>query len=1053
MGFSSSVILPVFTGGGAGEAARRVPVRTSLRNEAVHFPLCLYGRRPGTRSIEVSIKVLSAAGVDELGQITTGYNSENERIKIDYVRVIKPGGEVVRTSADKAPEVSLMISPSAPMYSDYREKHISVAGLVPGATLEYKVTTQVTAPLAPHEFWLSHSFNKDEVQDEQLIIEVPKKSQVHLKSARYKYTTQETGHTRIYEWKTSHSVRAEPRKAAQEEEEAASEEDVPDVQLSTFANWQAVAKWYDELQRERLVVTPEIRSQAAALTKGALSDEDKARRLYNFVSLSIRYVSVSFGVGRMQPHAAGDVLHNQYGDCKDKPTLLAAMLKSVGISSDAVLIDSSHELDADVPSPSQFDHVITVAQVGAKRVWLDSTAEVAPFGLLMPALRGKKALLVAPESQDPIVEVPVEPAVADRLNTEVDGKFNEAGDLEATFKSSLEGDGATVFRSGLRRTPQGQWKDLVQNFSYYAGFMGDVSDVKIEDLEAIDKPLRITYHYSRKEYFAADDEHSRLARNKMPLGPVEQITRNNISSLKKHDQLMVGGPLHVSQKARLQFIKSQHPKSPIPISLSRDYGSYQSTYVITGDEMVAERTFTLNSATVAAARTDDVAAFMAAITKDTEQPVVVMLSRDVVANQLKDLPLPENVEIQARMDAQDFAGAIKIGEKRLAADPHAKFLLNTLGAAYLANKDFLQAEAAFRKQIKRNPYDAFAYTNLALALDAQGRFDEAIKAYGKQIEIVPLSVYAHLNLGLLLMRRERCGEAIPELEKALQISPEDLSALSTLNFCYRSTGKIEQSRALLPRVTASFQKSREDTIDPSDFSNIPDEDPADTVRKARERLVTMAGLSLRNPDPTGDRLGTLPLIISRAWFDIGRSELKLGDLEKAEAYLKSAWMMSQAGAVGNSLGQVYEKQHKVAEAIEAYAEAIAAGGPKDELRARIASLVRDEGKIDAAIQNGQFELLRQRSVWVNRLAMEPDSSQEIIIVFKHSPHPDDVIFLTGESELKAKFATILKSKDYPVSYPDENSIRITRMATLFCGKSGCSVALKPLPTLSVAPPE
>ena len=37
----------------------------------------------------------------------------------------------------------------------------------------------------------------------------------------------------------------------------------------TFDSWRAVAKWYDDLQKDRLLVTPEITRQAAALTKGA----------------------------------------------------------------------------------------------------------------------------------------------------------------------------------------------------------------------------------------------------------------------------------------------------------------------------------------------------------------------------------------------------------------------------------------------------------------------------------------------------------------------------------------------------------------------------------------------------------------------------------------------------------------------------------------------------------------------------------------------------------------------------------------------------------------
>src|SRR3989442_5676625 len=39
-----------------------------------------------------------------------------------------------------------------------------------------------------------------------------------------------------------------------------------------------------------------------------------------------RYVSISFGIGRYEPHAATEVLKNVYGDCKDKHTLLTSLL-------------------------------------------------------------------------------------------------------------------------------------------------------------------------------------------------------------------------------------------------------------------------------------------------------------------------------------------------------------------------------------------------------------------------------------------------------------------------------------------------------------------------------------------------------------------------------------------------------------------------------------------------------------------------------------------------------------------------------------------------------
>ena len=102
----------------------------------------------------------------------------------------------------------------------------------------------------------------------------------------------------------------------------------PDVQMTTFTSWEEVGRWYGGLQKEPLTLTPAIQAKAAELTKGLHTDDEKIHALYNFVALKYHYIGLDFGIGRYQPHAADDVLDNNYGDCKDKHTLLAALLKA-----------------------------------------------------------------------------------------------------------------------------------------------------------------------------------------------------------------------------------------------------------------------------------------------------------------------------------------------------------------------------------------------------------------------------------------------------------------------------------------------------------------------------------------------------------------------------------------------------------------------------------------------------------------------------------------------------------------------------------------------------
>ena len=94
--------------------------------------------------------------------------------------------------------------------------------------------------------------------------------------------------------------------------------------------WQGIGEWYDALAHDRLVATPEIAAKAAELTAGKTDFYDKAEAIAEFVQQQIRYFAVEMGVGGYQPHAAADVFHGTYGDCKDKATLLSAMLSTRG---------------------------------------------------------------------------------------------------------------------------------------------------------------------------------------------------------------------------------------------------------------------------------------------------------------------------------------------------------------------------------------------------------------------------------------------------------------------------------------------------------------------------------------------------------------------------------------------------------------------------------------------------------------------------------------------------------------------------------------------------
>src|SRR5450631_4495061 len=344
---------------------------------------------------EAVVRIQSQAGVEEFGQLVFGYSSATEKLEVEYVRVRKPDGQVVVTPESTAQDFAPDVLREAPMYSDYRQRHISVAALQPGDTLEYRTVTRVLTPLAAGNFWYEYTFPKGVVvKEDRLEIDLPKARDVKLKTPTRKPEIQDTGDRRIYTW-----VVKDLQPERDKDKDEADEETGPDVQLTTFTDWRQVAQWYAKLQGERMTVDDSVRKKADELTKGADTPAEKARRLYDFVARNVRYVSISLGIGRYQPHSASDVLQNGYGDCKDKHTLLSALLRAEGIQSYPVLIHSTRRLDVDVPSPGQFDHVITVARLGTGLTWLDATPEVTPFGLILYQLRNKQAVVASEDSE------------------------------------------------------------------------------------------------------------------------------------------------------------------------------------------------------------------------------------------------------------------------------------------------------------------------------------------------------------------------------------------------------------------------------------------------------------------------------------------------------------------------------------------------------------------------------------------------------------------------------------------------------------------------------
>src|SRR4051812_27818733 len=1001
----------------------------------------------GRRDSTARIRVQSEAGVQMLGQLVFGYNAANEKIEINYVRVKKSDGKVITATADAVQDLTSPIQRDAPIYTDTREKHVTVPALRPGEVLEYSVSTYTNTPYAPGQFWMSYDFEKNAiVLDEQLEINVPKGRKITLKVKPGTDASERDETDRhVYLWKSSHKEHDEDedadkdkltaREKKRKRDKELKDSEFPAVQLTTFPSWDAVGQWYAGLQRDRVVPDADVKARALELTKDKKTELEKFQALYDYVARNFRYVSLSLGLSRYQPHAAGEVFANQYGDCKDKHTLLAAMLSAIGVKAEPALMNSSRKIDPAVPSPSQFDHVITAVPMNNELIWVDTTTEVAPFRLLSANLRDKKALLMPVSGAAKLVETPTTIPFPSSQLLSVDGKVNDFGKLNAKIHFSFRGDVELVMRYSIRHLPETQWKRFAQGMDNLIGLQGDVADLKVSDPNATGEPFTLDYTVAVPNFLNWSSKHSQL---ELPtMNP--QLPMVDDDPAADADPIQLGAPGDVKSTFRIEMPKAFRTTLPLPIVVKRDYAEYSAVYKNTDGVITGERTLHVSTPELPIARTRDFIAFKRTVDADQDQKLALETSGVAPTEMAGNISTDELEDAAGdALKAGNFDAAADLYSKLIKRDATRKNAYTFLGRAQMGRRKFDLAIDAFKKQIELEPYDETAYNNLAAVYQELGKNDEAASAFQKQIEISPLDKYAHYGLGSVFLDQKKFKDAAVELEKAVSLTPNWPPAHVALGRAYLNADQND-------KAVASFDKAVE--IDPSPlvFNDVAYELARKQVSLDRaleyaESAVEATNSTLRNLNLDHLTVQQTSLVTSLAayWDTLGWVYFQRGEFPLAEKYVRSSWMLMQHGEVGDHLGQIYEREGRKQDAISTYALALASVRPDPDTRGHLAKLVGGEQKIQPLVDRATPQLAGIRSVNLGKLLPVSDKKEpeaaDFFVLLSPPGKVESVRYVSGSEDLKG-VAAALKNSDVAGAFPDNNPTKLIRRGTLSCAPS------------------
>ena len=1000
----------------------------------------------GQRELNMRVRVQTEAGLERFGQLVFAYSSANENLDVDFLRVRKADGTVISGGASDIQDLSAPIAREAPIYTDLRQKHVTVRGLRPGDVLEYHIVWRVHTPLAQSNFWFEEDFSNPAsliFLDNKLEVNVPRDSKVKLKTATgMDPVIKEQDDRRIYTWKYTNLKREEKDEKAEAAKKKSVDDDEPkppQIQMTTFQSWDEVGQWYAGLERDRIVPDEKIRAKADELVRGLTSDTAKVEALYQYVAKNFRYVSLSLGQGRYQPHAAADVFANQYGDCKDKHTLLSSMLIAAGLRASPALMNSSRKIDADVPSPGQFDHVITAVPLSGETLWMDTTAEVAPFRLLSPQLRDKKALLVPASGLGRLETTPAEPPFLSTELIEMEGQVNELGKLTGHTHMVVHGDAELFFRMMFRGTPKSEWKKLSYYLSLVSGIRGqEVSEIKPSEPAAFEKPFEVDYDFTSDDFL---DWSTKKARVAIPL-PSLHLAQIDANKQEGSKPIQLGPPIDIVYRVKISFPAQYQTRLPLPLKVTRDYADYSSTYTLQGNTLVAERRLRLRQHELPAARVQDFRAFVAAARADEGQTLAI--ERSVAGAPA----IPETVKVeeliqaaQAAAKGRNYPLVEELLKRVLEKEPKEKDVRRQLAWALFAQRKFDPAIAALREQVAINPFDDYSYNLLGRIYWAQQNYGEAETAFRKQIEITPLDEESHSNLGVMLVEWRKYKEAVPELEQAISLNPEGETLYVSLGRAYLNLGDTAKGIEVLDQAVkrAPGQRIWNDVAYFLAVSKVQ----LEKAQQYAESAVTAVATDLRNVELENLTIENLGDVASLGayWDTLGWVHFQNGNLEAAEKYVSAAWTLDQHSEVAYHLGMIYEKAGRKDEAIHMYALATAADRLVPEAKESLERLAGKD-KLETMRKKADDELRDSRTIRLGPATANVKGATEAQFYVGLTLGPSrmakatEVKFISGDEKLRA-LASILKGGNFNLVFPDETNTKVIRRGTLFCDASGC----------------
>lgn len=402
-------------------------------------------------------------------------------------------------------------------------------------------------------------------------------------------------------------------------------------------SWSDVATWYAELTRGRTAATPEMKQKVIELTGARSSLLEKINALARFVQNDIRYVAIELGIGGYQPHAAADVFVHRYGDCKDKATLLAALLHEIGIDSYYVIINTERGAVNETTAPNLgFNHAIlaiglppeltdpsllaVMQRPGVGRIlFFDPTDEYTPLGRIRGELQANHGLLVTGAGGE-LLMLPQLPPETSYIHRTAQLQLSANGDLSGDVADVRLGDSAARARAGLRGSGETDRIRPVERLLADSLSSFELLKASVVNLGAIEKPFE--WHYSLRAPAYAKRSGDLLLLRPWVFGSRSSALLETRET--RQYPIEFEGPAQYRDDFDIQLPDGyEADELPSPVDRDAGFAVYRSTTEQTGRTIHYARTLEIRQLSVSAADAGQLRQFYRDIFADERRVIVL----------------------------------------------------------------------------------------------------------------------------------------------------------------------------------------------------------------------------------------------------------------------------------------------------------------------------------------------------------------------------------------------------------------------------------------------